>query len=242
MIVRPSVRRRAGLTRERVLAAAVELADESGIEAVTMRSLARSLGVEAMALYNHVANKEALLDGMVEVVWGEINEATAPISGEWKTAVRRRILAAREVLLRHRWAPSVLDSRTNALAPMNRYFDSLIGLFRESGFSYGLTHHALHALGTRAIGYSHEPWNDSEEVADLALVARRLAGEYPNIAAMLEGVTHDPDTTLGGCDDQFEFELAVDLLLDGLERLRDAESITADTYPTDHPTLPERGN
>jgi AcrR family transcriptional regulator len=224
-----SVRRRAGLSRERVLRAAVELADESGIESVTMRALARRLGVEAMALYNHVANKEALLDGMVEVVWSEINEATSGIDGEWKATMRRRILAAREVLLRHRWAPGVLESRTNDSAAMTRYYDSLIGLFLAGGFSYDLTHHALHALGSRALGFTQEPWDDSQEIPDVSLLARQMAGEYPNVAALLEGVTHDADTTLGWCDDQVEFEFAVDLLLDGLERLRDAESNGAET-------------
>ena len=226
-----SVRRRAGLSRERVLRAAVELADESGIESVTMRALARRLGVEAMALYNHVADKEELLDGMVEVVWSEINDATSGIDGEWKTALRRRALSAREVLLRHRWTPGVLESRATMPAPVTRYFDSLIGLFRNGGFSYDLTHHALHVLGTRALGFTHEPWDDSQPIPDPSLLARQMAGEYPNIAAMLEGVSHDPDTTLGWCDDQFEFEFALDLLLDGLERLRDAESRPANSTP-----------
>jgi AcrR family transcriptional regulator len=222
--VAQSAQPRARLNRERVLRAAVELADGSGIESVTMRGLARRLGVEPMALYNHVANKEALLDGMVEIVWSEIHAATAEITGEWKTAIRRRILAAREVLLQHRWAPRVLESQADMGAPAKRYFDSLIGMFRDGGFSYDLTHHALHALGTRALGFTHEPWNDSQPVSDLSLVARQMAGEYPNIAAMLEGVTYDPDTTLGSCDDRLEFEFALDLILDGLERFRDAES------------------
>jgi AcrR family transcriptional regulator len=219
-----STRRRAGLSRERVLQAAVELADESGIESVTMRGLARRLGVEAMALYNHVANKEELLDGMVEVVLDEIGQdATAIGGGEWKATMRRRILAAREVWLRHPWAPGLLESRTDPGAHLTPCYNALVGLFREGGFSYDLTHHALHALGTRALGYTHEPWDDSQPPPNLSLVARQLAGEYPNIAAMLDGVTHDPDTTVGWCDDQFEFEFALDLLLDGLERLRDAE-------------------
>jgi AcrR family transcriptional regulator len=214
-----------------VLEAAVALADESGIEAVTMRSLARKLGVEAMALYNHVANKEALLDGMVEIVWNEINDATSAMSGEWKSALRRRILASREILVRYRWAPGVLQSRTGRPAAVTRYYDSLIGLFRAGGFSYDLTHHAIHTLGNRALGFSEEPWADSQESLDLSLVARQMAGEYPNVAAMLEGVTYDPDTTLGSCDDQFEFEFALDLLLDGLEQRRDAESSAARTRP-----------
>jgi AcrR family transcriptional regulator len=224
--VEQSAQPRARLNRERVRRAAVELADESGIQAVTMRALAQRLGVEAMALYNHVANKEELLDGMVEVVLSEISEATTAINGEWKTTMRGRILAAREVWLRHRWAPGVLESRTDLGAHLNRCYDSLIGLFRDGGFSLDLTHHALHALGTRALGFTHEPWDDSQPLPDPTLVARQMAGEYPNIAAMLEYVSHEADTTLGWCDDQFEFEFALDLILDGLERLRDAESLS----------------
>jgi AcrR family transcriptional regulator len=225
----PSVQPRVPLSRERVLRAAVELADESGIESVTMRTLGQKLGVEAMSLYNHVAGKEDILDGMVDVVVSEINDATGGIAGDWKTAMRRRILAAREVLLRHRWAPNVLESRTNDSAPLMRYYESLIGLFRTGGFSTDLTHHALHALGTRALGYTHEPFDDSQPLPDPSLLARQLAGEYPNTAALLESVSHDADTTLGWCDDQFEFEFALDLLLDGLERVRDAESASAET-------------
>jgi AcrR family transcriptional regulator len=227
----PGMQPRAPLNKERVLRAAVDLADESGIESVTMRTLGERLGVEAMSLYNHVANKEDILDGMAGVVLSEINDAAAGITGVWKTAMRRRILAAREVLLRHRWAPRVLESRADLGAHVNRYYDSVIGLFRDGGFSLDLTHHALHALGTRALGYTHEPWDDSQPLPDPSLLARQMAGEYPNIAAMLEDVSHDADTTLGWCDDQFEFEFAVDILLDGLDRLRDAESSGAKKTP-----------
>jgi AcrR family transcriptional regulator len=217
-------RRGPRLSRDRVLRAAIEFADDSGIESVTMRRLARRLGVEAMALYNHVANKEALLDGMVGVVLDEINDATLDIGGPWKPALRRRILAAREVMLRHPWTPGVLESRADLGAQANRYYDALIGLLRDGGFSLDLTHHVLHALGTRAFGYTHEPWDDSQPPPDPALLARQIAGDYPNIAAMLETVSHDANTSLGWCDDQFEFEFALDVLLEGLERRRDAES------------------
>jgi AcrR family transcriptional regulator len=227
-----TVRPRERLSRERVLRGAVDLADDSGINSVTMRRLAQGFGVEAMALYNHVANKGELLDGMIDVVWSEINDATIGITGDWKTALRRKILAAREILLRHRWAPGVLESRADMRPVVNRYYDSLIGLLRDGGFSTDLTHHALHALGSRALGYTHEPWDDSQELPDLSLVARQMAGEYPNIAAMLMDVTHDTGTSLGWCDDQFEFEFALDLLLDGLERVRDAEPNGAKTTPT----------
>jgi AcrR family transcriptional regulator len=224
---RPIAEPRMPLSRERVLRAAVDLADERGIDSLTMRTLGQKLGVEAMSLYNHVANKEDILDGMVDAVMSEVNDAASEIempAHEWKTAMRRRVLSAREVFLRHPWAPGVLESRTNESTPMMRYYDSMIGLFLEAGFSPDLTHHAMHALGSRALGFTQELYDDSQEVdlEQTKTFARRMAGEYPNIAAMLEDVTHDADTTLGWCDDQFEFEFALDLLLDGLERLRDA--------------------
>jgi AcrR family transcriptional regulator len=220
----PKAEPRRPLSRDRVLRGAIELADERGIESVTMRTLAQQLGVEAMSLYNHVANKGEILDGMVDTVMDEINDATSGIGGDWKTAMRRRILAAREILLRHPWAPAALVSRTGDSLPLMRYYESLIGLFRDGGFSYDLIHHALHALGSRALGFTQEPFDDSQPVPDPSALARQLAAEYPNTAALLEGVTHDADTTLGWCDDQFEFEFALDLLLDGLDRRREAES------------------
>jgi AcrR family transcriptional regulator len=220
----PSAEPRVRLSRERVLHAAVELTDEGGIESLTMRTLGQKLGVEAMSLYNHVANKEDILDGMVDLVMSEVNDAASEVdvpAGEWKTALRRRVLAARQVFLRHPWAPGVLESRTNTSTPMLRYNDSVIGLFLNAGFSADLTHHAMHALGSRVLGFTQELGNDSDvDLEQMKASFRQMAGEYPNIAAMLEEVTHDADTTLGWCDDQFEFEFALDLLLDGLERLR----------------------
>ena len=222
----PSTEPRVPLSRERVLRAAVELADEAGIESLTMRSLGQKLGVEAMSLYNHVANKEDILDGMVDVVMSEVNDAVSDVdvsAGEWKKAMRRRVLSAREIFLRHAWAPGVIESRTNESAPMMRYYDSVIGQFLAAGFSPDLTHHAMHALGSRALGFTQELGDDSDvDLEQMKASFRQMAGEYPNIAAMLEEVTHDADTTLGWCDDQFEFEFALDLLLDGLERLRNA--------------------
>lgn len=219
------------LSRERVLRAAVELADERGLEALTMRNLGQALGVEAMSLYNHVANKEAILDGVVEVVVGEVLEAvdgTDQLSdpGAWKAVTRRRILAAREVFLRHRWAPKVLESRTEMAPVVLRYYDGLLGLMLQGGFSADLAHHALHVLGSRAIGFTQELFEEDTEMPaeTVALMAQQLAAEYPNLGEMLKIVSHDADTTLGWCDDQVEFEFGLDLLLDGLERRRDAES------------------
>jgi len=215
------------LTRERVLRAAITLADAGGIEALSMRRLGQELGVEAMSLYNHVANKDDVLDGMVDAVVGEINDIVSEIempSGDWVTAARRRILSARSVLLRHPWAPGVLESRTNMTAPMLRYFDGLIGLVREAGFSVDLTHHAMHALGSRALGFTQELYDDSDDLSDEAMMMflQQMSGEYPHLVGMVQEISHDDDSTLGWCDDQTEFEFALDLILDGLERLRAA--------------------
>jgi AcrR family transcriptional regulator len=214
------VPRRNRLSRERVLQAAVALADKSGIEAVSMRKLAEELGVVPMAPYKHVASKEELLDGMVDIVIGEIDP---PAGGaDWKSAVRQRILSARQSLLRHRWAPGVIESRTNPSPAMLAYIDSMIGMFLAGGFSADLTHHALHAMGSRLFGFSQDVFTDSPSLdpAAQAMLVRQLKDSYPHIAELVVTVYHDEASVVGqGCDDQFEFEFALDLLLDGLERL-----------------------
>jgi AcrR family transcriptional regulator len=222
----PEAEVRIPLSRERVLRAAVGLADEAGLEALTMRRLAERLGSEPMSLYYHVANKDALLDGVADLILGEIIDVTNQIeisSGDWKRILRQRILAAREILLRHPWAPGIIESRTNMSTSSLRYFDSLIGLLLEAGFSIDLAHHALHALGSRALGFTQEMYDDSEPLDDeaLAVFLEQVADEYPHITTMVKGISHDADTTLGWCDDQFEFEFGLDLILDGLERLRE---------------------
>jgi len=217
---------RAALSKDRVLRAAVSLADEGGIAALTMRRLARELEVEAMSLYHHVADKDQVLDGMVDVVVGEITagvrDGGASSDGAgWKAAVRHRILAARQVLLRHPWAPGVIETRTTMSPTVLRYFDSLTGLLLGGGLSADLAHHALHALGSRALGFSQEMFDpaNGDPGPDAATMLERMAGEYPNITKVVMGASHDAGSTLGWCDDQFEFEFGLDLILDGLERL-----------------------
>ncbi|MEU3468761.1 TetR/AcrR family transcriptional regulator C-terminal domain-containing protein [Streptomyces sp. NPDC006687] len=208
------------LNRERVLRAAVALADEGGIEALSMRRLAQELDVVPMALYKHVANKEQLLDGMVDAVVGEI-ELAEPGS-DWREAVRRRVLSARRVLLRHRWAYRVIESRSGPTPAVLEYLDSMIGVLRDGGLSADLAHHAMHALGSRVLGFSQELFDTSGGSAppDPAH-ALTLAQRYPRIAEMAAAAAHDGGSVVGGgCDDQFEFEFALDLLLDGFERLR----------------------
>ncbi len=212
---------RVPLTRERVLRTAVQLADESGIEALSMRKLAQALDVVPMALYRHVANKDELLDALVDVVIGEIDP---PLEGaDWKTALRMRILSARQALLRHPWASRLMESRTTPTPVVLGYMDSMIGMFRTGGFSLDLTHHALHAMGSRMFGFTQELFNDSSETdpaMDEAMFGA-MADTYPYIFEIYTTISHDDRSVVGaGCDDQFEFEFALDLMLEGLEKLR----------------------
>ncbi|MFJ9074623.1 TetR/AcrR family transcriptional regulator C-terminal domain-containing protein [Streptomyces sp. NPDC102278] len=239
MAQQPEAGRRAPLNRERVLRAAIALADEGGVESLSMRKLAQELGVVPMALYKHVPNKERLLDGMVDTVVARID---FPASGSgWKDAVRGRVLSARRVLVRHRWAARVIESRTGPTPAVLEYLDAMIGTFRDGGFSVDLTHHAMHAMGSRLLGFSQELFegsgsadpnggtdpsgaaetNDGAEA--LAEAGAAMAAKYPRIAELAAGVAHDAESVAGdrGCDDQFEFEFALDLLLDGLEKLHE---------------------
>jgi len=213
--------RRAPLSTDRVLRAAVALADDAGIESLSMRKLAQELGVVPMALYKHVASKEELLNGIVDVVVGEIRP---PVSGaDWKRAVRQRILSARQALLRHPWASQVIESRTTPTPAVLEYMDSMIGMFRVGGFSVDLTHHVMHAMGSRILGFTQELFDDSQSVDPevQAVMFREMAGKYPYVAEIAMAASHVEESVVGqGCDDQFEFEFALDLLLDGFERLR----------------------
>jgi AcrR family transcriptional regulator len=217
--------RRERLNRERVLRAAVALADEAGVGAVSMRRLAQELGVVPMALYKHVADKEELLDGMVDTV---IEEIDPPDPGlDWKNGVRQRILAARRAVLRHPWARQAIETRTTRSPTVLAYMDSVAGSFRAGGFSADLTHHVMHALGNRIWGFSPEMFNEPESDPPQTLspqaleaMAREFAEKYPNILAIATAATEGDLSRVGaGCDEQFEFEFALDLLLDGAERL-----------------------
>jgi AcrR family transcriptional regulator len=213
---------RVPLSRERVLRAAVALADEGGVDALSMRRIAQELDVVPMALYKHVSNKDELLDGMIDVVVGEIDPPTG--GTDWKAAIRQRVLSARGALLRHPWASRVIGSRIDPTPTVLEYMDSMIGIFRAGGFSIDLTHHAMHAMGSRLLGFTQELFDDSVDLDPEATAAmvQRMAGRYPHIAELVTAITHDEASVVGqGCDDQFEFEFALDLMLDGLERLRD---------------------
>jgi AcrR family transcriptional regulator len=214
---------RAPLTRERVLTTAVALADRGGIESLSMRNLAHALDVVPMALYRHVANKDELLGGMVDFVIGEIDP---PLEGaDWKSAIRARILSARRALLHHPWASRLMESRTTPTPVVLDYMDSMIGMFRTGGFSLDLTHHALHAMGSRMFGFTQELFNDtssSDREMDEEMFGA-MADTFPYIFEIYTTISHDDRSVVGaGCDDQFEFEFALDLMLNGLEELNDA--------------------
>jgi len=225
----PGVEPRIPLSRERVLRAAVKIADEGGLASLTMRRLAEELGAEAMSLYYHVAKKDDVLDGIVDAIAAEINDVVDQIdapaqAAHWKAVARQRILSAREVVLRHPWAPALFETRTNVSPAVLRYYDRLVGLMRAGGFSYDLAHRALHALGSRALGFTQELFDPGAGPADEQSKATlaSMAGQLPHLVGMLTEVVHDqPDSTLGWCDAQAEFEFGLDLILDGLDRIRE---------------------
>jgi len=204
------------LSKERVLRAAIELADQGGIDSLSMRRLGQQLGVEAMSLYNHVANKDAILDGMVDTVVGEIEPPA--VGGDWKAAMRRRAISAHEVLVRHPWASGLIVSRVNIGPAMLRYVDSTIGALREAGFSFALVDRAWNAMDSYIYGFTLQELNfpfEPDEFAEAAATYRPQisADEYPYLAELTELVMQERD------DGVPEFEFGLDLILDGLERV-----------------------
>ena len=214
----PRAESRVPLNRERVLRAALVLADAGGIESLTMRRLGQELGVEAMSLYNHVANKDDILDGIVDLVFSEIE---LPAGGaEWRPAMRRRAVSAHEALLRHPWATSMMQSRTKPGAATLRHHDGVLGSFRAAGFTLVMAAHAVSAIDGYLYGFALQeinlPLQSREQVAEVGEnILRQLAGEYPHLAEMIAEHALKP-----GYDYSEEFEFGLDLILDGLDGLR----------------------
>jgi AcrR family transcriptional regulator len=227
------------LSRDRVLIEALHIADHEGVAAVTMRRVAAGLGVEAMALYRHVPGKEQLLDGLIERIVAEVESAIGdPQSGEdWDVALRRRCLTAREVMVRHRWAPGLIGSRTTIPPDLYRYFEAVVATLINGGFGYHLAHQAIHALGSIVLGFTQELFgpaaggdNTGHDDAEVDLAA--MAEVLPHIAAMVASELHDnQEDPLGWCDSQAEFEFTLGLLLDGLHRHLDATSAVTRQRP-----------
>jgi AcrR family transcriptional regulator len=209
---------RAPLTRERVLAAAVAIADEGGIESLSMRRLAGELGVKAMSLYNHVANKQEVLDGITEVVAGEI--VVPADDADWKAAIRESTISAHEALLRHPWASDLWMRQTPGPARLG-HMDGLLAALERAGFSEDLTYHAYHILQSHFLGYTIQALNyRSLGGQDLAGMAQRFLREFPadDFPHFAEHVRQHLEPRH---DDVSAFELGLDLILDGIERMRD---------------------
>ena len=204
------------LNRDRVLQAALAFADEFGIETLSMRKLGEVLNVEAMSLYKHVANKDEILDGMVDLVAAEIEVPV--IGGDWKKAMRRRAISAHHVLLRHPWATMLIVSRANVGGAMLRYIDATIGCLREAGFSYPMADHAWNAIDCYVYGFTLQKLNFPFKPSEYAQMAEAFlpmipVSQYPYLHGLSLQVVK------GEHDGIQQLELGLDLILDGLEKM-----------------------
>ena len=213
---------RTRLNRERVIAAAVSLADAGGLEGLSMRRLGEELGVEAMSIYNHVANKDDLVNGMADAVFEEI-ELPSHID-DWKTAIRKRSISFRDALARHPWATTVRDSGTNPGPATLRHHERVIGTFRNGGFSVAQAAHAFSAVDSYIYGFAMQekslPFATPEETAAMAeiMLAQLPRSEYPYLAELTADHVLQPGYFYGD-----EFLVGLDLMLDGLENMRGAD-------------------
>lgn len=208
---------RAPLTRDRVLRAAMAIADETGIESLSMRLLGRRLGVEAMSLYNHVAHKDDLLDGIVDLVVEEI--AIPSPGGDWQSAMRKRAASALLAFRRHPWASALLDSRVSSGPARLRYLDAMIGTLLGAGFSVELAAHAFSVVDSFIYGFARQRLNmassdgGSDRQRAEAFQAAMPPGGYPNLALFAESAAEK------GYDEEADFAFGLDLILDGLARV-----------------------
>ena len=217
-VTRRTVRQpaRETLTRRRVLHAAVELADAGGMETLSMRKLGEAVGVEAMSLYNHVANKGDLIDGMVDLVFEEVD---VPAPGDaWRQAMRQRALSMRLALSRHRWAIGLMESRSTPGPATLRHHDAVLGCLRQGGFSLTLTAHAVSVLDSYIYGFALQektlPFDTPQQTAELAdsIMSGFSDGQYPYLSEIATAHVMRP-----GYDYSDEFTYGLDLILDGLQ-------------------------
>jgi AcrR family transcriptional regulator len=215
---KPPTTHRTPLSRPRVLEAAVALADEAGLEAFSMRALAQELGVVPMALYKHVANKDELLDGMVDIVFGEIELPSGEL--DWRSAMRRRAISTRLALKRHSWAIGKMESRSPGPANLRNH-NAVMGCLREAGFGFELAIHAYSVQDAYIYGFALQERDLGFETAQSAgEAAQRRAhtigalDEYPYLAEL---ATKLPES---GYDTALEFAWGLDLILGALEQLR----------------------
>lgn len=214
--------KRSALNRERVLEAAIELADEVGIDSLTIRKLAAQLDVGTMTIYHHVPSKDEIIDGMVEIVFSEIEQP--PSEEDWKSAIRQRCVSAREVLNRHPWAAPLMESRTTPGPENMSHHDAVIGCLRQGGLSLQMAAHAYAILDSFIYGFAFEeailPSGGGEGFTEIAeqIAAHFPAEEYPHLAELTFEHVLRPGYDFG---DSFEFGL--DLIIDGLDRAAKAE-------------------
>ncbi|MEV5822923.1 TetR/AcrR family transcriptional regulator [Micromonospora haikouensis] len=248
---RSATRAPARLSREAIVAAAIGLADRDGLAGLSMRRLAQHLGVDAMSIYYHLRDKDTLLAAMVDAVAAEIEvdgeteaaavggggtgvggeaaagsgPAGAGAPGPWTDQLRALIMRARRTMLRHPWAARVLEARDTPTPAVLRHIERVLAVLRGGGCSVNLSHHALHLLGSRILGFSQDLFDDSPNTpateAETAAQAAAWAESMPHIAELAVAVSHSG--ALGGCDDEDEFAFALDLLIEGLDRRRLAE-------------------
>jgi AcrR family transcriptional regulator len=210
---------RVPLNRERVLRAALDFADEHGLEALSMRKLAQELGVEAMSLYNHVENKDDIVSGMIGLIVEEIEVPAAEL--DWKTALRRSALSSHEALSRHRWAASVWMTAGGTGRNRMAHAEAALRCLREAGFSKDVTYHAFHVWQGYSLGFTLQELNFPHDRESLKAMAARFlrdfpTDEYPYMAEHVEQHIDPPHA-----EHESAFELGLDLILDSLERLRD---------------------
>jgi AcrR family transcriptional regulator len=209
-------RPRTPLNKTLVIAGAIELADEIGIDALTIRRLAAKLGVKPMSIYHHVANKDEILDGMVDIVFSEIDRPETDT--DWKAAIRGRAVSARTVLARHRWATPMMESRPTSGPETLRHHDAVIGCFRRAGFSIEMTAHAYALVDNYIYGFALQeaslPATGGEEMADLAetIIEPLPADDYPHLVELATEYIMQPGYDFGN-----EFDFGLELILDGLE-------------------------
>jgi AcrR family transcriptional regulator len=214
------------LSRERVLHAALRLADEEGLEALSMRKLAQALGVKAMSLYNHVASKDDLLDGLVDLVVSEIEVPS--LDTDWQIAMARRATSAHAVLLRHPWATQPLVSRVNVGPAMLRYIDATLGCLCAAGFSLEMADHVWNAIDSHIYGFTLQELNfpfEATEYAEAATQGLALipADQYPYLNQLTHSVIE------GRYDGLHDFEFGLKLILNGLEAFRQPVACPGET-------------
>jgi len=207
------------LTRTRILDAALELADEGGVDAISMRKLGNRLGVEAMSLYNHIANKDEILDGLIETVLGEID--TPSVDDDWKDGMRRRATSAREVFRRHPWAMEVVERHSQSTSPQRlAYHDEILGVLRNAGYDDRFAMRTFSILDAYIFGFILQElslsFDDDAGLQEVgADLMRQMAESYPHLTQVTANAMAQ------GYDQAEEFRFGLDLILDALERQRD---------------------